>query len=333
MYPLLAVVALAFAVESAIGFGATLITVTLGAFFYPIESILPAFVPVNVILSLYLSSRYYKHIAWRFLLFRMAPLMALGLPVGRWLFSNLGSERLRAAFGLFVAVLSLIELRRLFSKQSAEQNTEAKTSKLTLVDSFFLLLGGVVHGAFATGGPMAVYVSGKTISDKSEFRSTLSALWLLLNTVVVASYAFEGRLDRTIASTSAMMLAPLLGGMLVGELAHKYVPTELFKRAVFILLLVAGIVLALRLRNWVHCSLGAALTSRRSCHFALLGVGKPPSIHGAIGKESIVQNNKSGAIRCMLPTQSTTSTRLLWFRRKPLKLRGFRSSTHCSSVL
>ncbi len=120
---LVLVVFLAFLVEAALGFGATVVAVALGAFLVPIPELLAAFVPLNIVLSAYLAVRYRRDIHWRLLMLRIVPLMVAGIPVG------------------------------------------------------LLLLGwGVVHGAFATGGPMAVFVSGRVLTDKGRFRSTLSTL-------------------------------------------------------------------------------------------------------------------------------------------------------------
>ena len=48
---LAAVVALAFTIEATIGFGATVITVALGALFLPIDALLPVYIPVHIMLS------------------------------------------------------------------------------------------------------------------------------------------------------------------------------------------------------------------------------------------------------------------------------------------
>ena len=81
---LLVIVTVAFAVESAIGFGATVITVSLGALVTTISNVLPSYIPVNMALSGYLMVRYRKDIAWTVLGTRIAPFVAVGMPVGFW---------------------------------------------------------------------------------------------------------------------------------------------------------------------------------------------------------------------------------------------------------
>ena len=50
----LLIVTLAFTSETALGFGSTIIAVALGSFFLPLDVLLAAFVPVNVLLSVVL---------------------------------------------------------------------------------------------------------------------------------------------------------------------------------------------------------------------------------------------------------------------------------------
>lgn len=234
------VVLAAFAVETALGFGATVIAVALGAFLLPLDVVLPAFVPLNVALSLYVAARYRRDVDRRLLLGRIVPLMGIGLPAGLFLFHRLGSSRLQVAFGIFVAALSVIELWRARDPEAEARPPGPVTAGLLLVAA------GVIHGVFATGGPLAVYVTGRELTDKARFRATLSALWLVLNVALVISYAAAGQLGRGTLSISAVLAVPLLLGIAVGEWAHRRVPEALFKRMVFALLLVAGVLLAAR---------------------------------------------------------------------------------------
>lgn len=237
---LVLIVFLAFFVEATLGFGATVVTVVLGIFLFPLHVLLPAFVPLNLVLSLYLVGRYRRHVRWRLLLLRIVPLMGLGMPLGIFLFHSAGHRWLNVGFGAFVVVLSAIELLRL-------RRAEGSTHPLHTASRVALLVsGGVIHGAYATGGPMAVYVAGREIEDKGEFRSTLSALWFVLNAVLVVGYVVSGEIDRETARLSAYLLLPLAAGLAAGEWCHARVRVSLFRILVFALLLAAGAVLVAR---------------------------------------------------------------------------------------
>lgn len=239
--PLFFIVFLAFVAEASVGFGSTVITVALGALFVPVDTILPAFVPLNLLMSTYLVARYRAHIAWSVVGARVLPLMLVGLPVGMLAFRRLDREVLVLAFGAFVVVLSTLQLVSL-----ARRRPSAHRPLPATVGGVFLVVAGVIHGAFATGGPLVVYVMGRQIHDKAAFRASLSLLWWVLNLVLVVGYAVSGQLAEATLVTAGWLLGPLLAGLVVGEWLHHRIPEARFRVAMFVLLLLAGVVLMAR---------------------------------------------------------------------------------------
>lgn len=237
---LAAVFFVAFAVEASLGFGSALVSISVGSLIVGVDQILPAFMPLSLVLSIYVAGRYRRHIAWRLLGRRILPGMLIGLPIGLVAFSRLPVPLLRRALGAFVLVLSSLELWRFRRVQP-----DARPPRLGASTAFALLvLGGVAHGAFATGGPIAVYVAGREIGDdKSSFRATLSALWLVLIVAMIASYAWMGRFTAASARLSATLAVPLALGLLVGELLHARLPHRTFQRLVFVFVGAAGVAL------------------------------------------------------------------------------------------
>ncbi len=102
---------------------------------------------------------------------------------------------------------------------------------------------GVFVVALGSGGPMIVYVLGRTLGDdKSRFRATLSALWLVLNVALALSYAADGSLGRGSLARSLSLVPALLAGLWLGERIHARIHGPSFRRGVFALLVVAGTV-------------------------------------------------------------------------------------------
>ena len=234
------VLVLAFAVETELGFGAALITVALGSFIVTdLGELLPMIVPLNLVLSTYLVSRYHQHIDKRFLFTRLLPLMALGMPVGLYVFSAFDSSLLKRIFGIFVVSVAALELYRM--QKSGKPAPVSTAAEVTL-----LVLGGVVHGAFSTGGPMAVYVTGRVLHDKSVYRATLSSLWLVLGAMLLGTYVWTGRVTTESLGSTAIVSPGIIVGMVLGEYLFRKVPVEAFRRVVFIALLLSGAALAAR---------------------------------------------------------------------------------------
>lgn len=255
-FALIAVAATAFAVESAIGFGATVITVALAANFVPIDALLPAFVPVNMILSALIAVRDRRAIDGRTLLARVLPPMLVGLPIGMLALARLDERVLKIAFAVFVVLLSVVEVARLLLAERAARPAAEPTAQpaapgpqraAVVADVALLVVGGAIHGAFGTGGPMAVYVAAKRLGDdRTRFRATLAALWLLLNTALVTTFAVRGALGASSLETSALLLPGLLVGTLIGTWAHPRIPQRAFRLGVFVLLTGAAAVLIAR---------------------------------------------------------------------------------------
>jgi hypothetical protein len=234
-----AIVALAFLVEATLGFGATVVTVALGSLVIPLDVLLPAFVPLNVLMSGYLVTRYRASIDLPVLFRRVLPAMLVGLPFGIVAFRAAPEAALRIALGAFVVALAVIELSR---PVTARAEPLARPKAIAM-----LLLAGAVHGAFASGGPMVVYVVGRDLgADKTRFRATLAGLWLILNAILVATYTSMGTIRGSSLSLTATLALSLVVGAIAGEWLHARVPAARFRLAVFGMLGVAGAVLGAR---------------------------------------------------------------------------------------
>lgn len=232
---LVGVVFLAFVVEAAAGFGAAVVTVTLASLVLPLPEVLAAFVPVNLLMSAYLVVRYRDRIEREVLLKRVLPLMGVGMVVGMALFHVRGEAWLKGAFGAFVVGLAAVELLRMRKVTLVEARPLPP-----LVATVALVGAGVLHGIFACGGPLLVYVIGREITDKGRFRATLSAVWLVLNLVLLVNYRLAGTLTPATLQRSGILLVSLLAGIAAGEWVHDRLAVRPFRLAVFGLLFVAG---------------------------------------------------------------------------------------------
>ncbi|NUO47713.1 MAG: sulfite exporter TauE/SafE family protein [Polyangiaceae bacterium] len=242
LFKLMPIVFLAFAVEASLGFGSALVAVTLGSMLFPIGELLPMLIPLSIVVSGYITIRYRATIDRPMLLRRIVPAMALGLPVGLFALQTLPATLLKRAFAAFILVLVGIELWKMIR---APREAPAPLSRL--VSAALLFLGGLVHGAFSTGGPLVVYVAGRDLAhDKARFRSTLSALWLVMSIVLFATFTLLGRVDSTSLERSGLLVLPLVLGLISGEVMHARVPVRALRPLVFVVLGVAGVALAVQ---------------------------------------------------------------------------------------
>lgn len=222
------IVAVAFLVEAAAGFGSMVVALTVGALLFPIPKLLGWLVPVNLVLSFYLVAVGRKHVDRKFLL-QMVPLMLLGLFAGMALARATDTSWLKPVFAVFVIAVALQQLFLTGAKPLPRG-----------VAPVALLGAGVIHGVFATGGPLAVFVAARTLPDKSAFRANLSVVWVVLNGIFLPRLWLEGTVTVDTLPTSALMLAPLFVGIGAGEWIHHRLDEARFRRVVAVLLIAAG---------------------------------------------------------------------------------------------
>lgn len=234
------IVLLSYTTHALSGFGSMIIAVTLGMHLYPIDTLLPVLVPLDVLLNMYIVIRHNRQIERGLLVRRILPLMGLGLLTGILLFNYLHSGMLKIGYGCFVTLVSVRELYLLYKKKY-ERGPLSRVEEAS-----WLLAGGIIQGVFASGGPPVVYVAGRIIPQKANFRSTLAALWTVLNLVLTASYILTGRLTQSSLSRSAMLLPVVILCIVLGERLHNMVDEHKFRIIVFSLLLCAGISLIIR---------------------------------------------------------------------------------------
>ena len=233
---ILGVIALcAFATEGAIGFGGTVLAASIGAQAIPLDILLPAFVPLNMVMSTWLLLRGFRSISWRLLAREVAPAVGVGTVIGLALFHLSIKGVLALVFGIFVVGLATLRLARPGDSQLGP-----------VLRSGLLGLGGVAHGLFGTGGPMIVYVVRRKLTDKRAFRASLAVVWLVLNVALLANYASTGLYTNTVARAAAVIALVIVPGLAIGERVHKKLDAAKFERVVWVVLLLAGVALAVR---------------------------------------------------------------------------------------
>lgn len=237
------IVLVAYTTEALAGFGSMVIALTLGAQLYPIETLVPVLVPLDVMLNAYIVSRHHGFVAWGFFFKRIAPLMAVGLGVGIAVASTIEGGTLRIAFGVMVVVLSLAEIVR-----QLRPYRRGPAAVMGPVTSAVCVGGaGVIHGIYATGGPLLVYAVGRSALSKSAFRSTLATVWLTFNSVLIATFVVEGHIGTAEIRKTGTFVPILIVGILLGEWGHRRIDERRFRLVVFSLLLIAGITILVRL--------------------------------------------------------------------------------------
>lgn len=240
---LMGIVVVAYAVQTAVGFGAVLVCITLAAHLLEIREIIALMLPLSILQCGVVVLRDRGAVDLRFVLGRILPWMGGGLIFGIVVLGDLRGDWLRMVFAGLVIVLAARELWVVLRRPRDPVDRPPPSPAVSIA---VIVCAGVVHGVYATGGPLLVYALGRQDLDKRRFRATLSAVWLGLNIVWVASLAAEGRYPRAVGLQLVMLAAVLPLGVLVGDQIHRRVAERPFKAILYGLLIVAAASLLVR---------------------------------------------------------------------------------------
>jgi uncharacterized membrane protein YfcA len=229
-----AVVMLTHFLDGITGFGATVLALPFCTMLVGIRTAVPALTVFSWILSMFIVIIDRRHIVWHEF-FKITGLVILGLPAGMLLFSRLPERGLKIILGIFMVIIAARGIYLSFRK----------TAKAIRVPGFLLnillVIGGVVHGAFASGGPFVVIYATKNLPDKSNFRATLCMLWVTLNTVMIIQKFMAGAMTPAVGQAVLVTLPFLAAGMILGNLAHGRLRADMFTKLIYIVLFVSGI--------------------------------------------------------------------------------------------
>ncbi len=237
------VVLLASTVQAALGFGASLVVVSLGALAVPIGELLPVLVPVSCLATATILGVDRAHVSWRLLLTRILPLMAPGVLLGALVAERLADATARRVYGVLVVLLAARGLWALLRPAAQEPGADAPPAP-PRGSAVWLLGAGLVHGVYATGGPLLVYVVDRLRLHPRVFRATLAGVWLTLNVMLTIGFAARGRLDASTALCSAALVPGLALGLFFGHRVHVALDPRRLRVGVLSLLLVVGVTLA-----------------------------------------------------------------------------------------
>lgn len=231
------VVLITHGLEAITGFGCTVLALPFVVALIGVQKGVILLAIIAWLLALYIAIRHRGSINFR----EFGVIVAcagIGLPVGIYAFSEISAGALKKVLGAFIVIAAGVSLFRA-RKGSREGGTTLPIYHPLLV------LGGAVHGAFASGGPFIVLYASKKLRDKAQFRATLCLLWATLNTLLMITYAGKGLLDGEILGLVLAMMPFLVAGIIVGERVHGHVNEDMFRKVVFWVLLCVGVIMVL----------------------------------------------------------------------------------------
>lgn len=212
------------------GFGFSLITAVLLTFVFPPAQIVPVILLWEIAASVGHLPFIYKQVDWRSLGW-LSVGMLVGTPLGVWLLSLMAPGPMCALINGTVVVLALMMLRG-----SAICCAPGRCGIMSIG-----LLGGVINGASANGGPPVILFFLSSPAGAAVGRASLIAYFLLTDTWASLICWQQGLFSLSSFLFAASMLIPLGLGVAVGSRVFRHIEEGRFKKIVLLLLLIVAL--------------------------------------------------------------------------------------------
>lgn len=227
----LVVVFLTNIIQGITGFAGTVLAMPPGIFLQGIDTAKMVLNILGILASLWIVSVSYKDINWKEVK-KILFFMVIGTALGMKIFTLLPLDFLLKIYAIFIILMAL---KGIFIKG------EVKTPEWVLVG--VILLAGVIHGMFVSGGPLIMIYVAKKLKSKSSFRATLAIVWIVLNSYLALSHYNQGIFTSENLKLLYLSIPPFALGMIVGNILHHKMSQATFLKLSYILLSISGVAL------------------------------------------------------------------------------------------
>ncbi|WP_157981094.1 sulfite exporter TauE/SafE family protein [Pseudidiomarina insulisalsae] len=216
------------------GFGSGLVAVPLLSLLIPLTLLTPMLSVINVILALYLAWLLRHYLSLQ----RWFPLFIGGVGgtlAGNYALVHLPLASLQMGMAVFVITAGLLFW---FGVQ-----VQARAGSIQ--QGGVGLLSGFANGALTLGGPPVVLFLTANRLDRSQFRATLAAFFLVLGCTNVTSFSLQGRYAEIDLLTLLALIIGALTGAYGGHRVSSKLPEQWFRRLTLLLVIGAGVMVLL----------------------------------------------------------------------------------------
>jgi uncharacterized membrane protein YfcA len=219
---------LGFFIESIVGFGGALIAYSILAFFLDVKSMILGALYIGTLASMKIIYTDFKSFDKK-IFFSSLPICLIGLVLGTFLFVKLPAEILSLILGglLFLLAIKILFFDRfIFPK---------------IFKSKLILIGGIAHGAFGTGGPFLANALQKDFQNKSNLRTTLAAFFVFFNLIRFVQLTLQKQIEVEFFINIWWAIIPILFAIRLGHKIHLKISEDLFKKAIALMTVIAAL--------------------------------------------------------------------------------------------
>lgn len=216
-------------IQGITGFAGTVLAMPFTILLLGIDIAKPVLNIVTLVACLLIVFESYKSIEWREF-FKMTFIMLLGVFVGEYIYTLFPIDILLIIYACFII---LIALKGIFIKKTYQ------LPEFILIG--IIILAGIIHGMFLSGGPLLIIYAVKKLSEKNVFRATLAPVWVVLNTYLLIRQWSVGQLTPLVIQLSVVSIPVLIVAILIGKKLYDKMSQKAFLMLSYILLLISGV--------------------------------------------------------------------------------------------
>ena len=225
------VIAAGSCVQSALGFGTTMITMGFLPLIMEYSKAMGLSIVMVTISTLYISFKYRDSIQWAVMLPFLIP-TAVICGIVNLLSAKVSSDIMYLLLGIMFVAVSIF----FFVFSDRIHITPSPVSGTVLG-----VICGICYGLFASGGPTAALYLLPATQSKKEYLATIQAFLCVNNIVVLLISLFLGRLDMADLPMVGAGIVAMLAGTLLGLVIHDRIPSSVFGKVIYAFVGIGGI--------------------------------------------------------------------------------------------
>jgi uncharacterized membrane protein YfcA len=160
----------------------------------------------------------------------------VGTPAGVWILAVAPADVVNRLIGAMLIVVVALEFAGRFPRRLPGRGWGLGVG----------FLSGVLGGAVGLPGPPVIVYGATRDWSARAFKANLQAFFVVNQGVILLGYGLAGLLTAEVARLTGLYLLPALAGTLAGMSLFNRIDPVRFRRLVFALLFVSGLVLLLR---------------------------------------------------------------------------------------
>ncbi|MGG0667040.1 sulfite exporter TauE/SafE family protein [Lederbergia citrisecunda] len=220
--------------EAMTGFAGTLLAMPASIMLIGVDEAKTVLNVIALICCSWIAVRYRAHINKKEFM-KIAGFMLFGMVVGILLYDFVAISYL---LKVYAVIIILIALKNIFIKKII---TFPSIGMIVII-----LVAGIIHGMFLSGGSFLVIYAIFALKDKAEFRATLASVWVVLDSIMLFNQIRLGHLNNETIPLILLSIIPLVFAIAIGNRLHERINQKSFLKLTYILLLISGISLIIK---------------------------------------------------------------------------------------